>query len=81
MARFDPKIKALSNILNSEISKNRPVIIFSRYTDTLEFIERSFSSILNQKLNNYVVFTGDRREHLENQNISSNLTRKTIRRL
>lgn len=81
LARFDPKIKALSNILNSEISKNRPVIIFSRYTDTLEFIERSFSSILNQKLNNYVVFTGDRREHLENQNISSNLTRKTIRRL
>ncbi len=81
LAHFDPKIKALTKILNNEISKNRPVIIFSRYTDTLEFIEKIFHTILDKELNSYVVFTGDRREHLQRDSVSSNLTRKAIRQL
>jgi SNF2 family DNA or RNA helicase len=81
LALFDPKIMALSKILNQEIAKNRPVIIFSRYTDTLEFIEKTFHNTLNEELNSYIVFTGDRREHVEKDRISSKLTRKKIREL
>ena len=79
LAKIDPKIMAVAKIVKEYIQQKRPVILFSKYTDTVEFIERALKELLKDELFSYSVFTGERKDYISNDMSESNLSRRKIR--
>ena len=55
LAKIDPKIMAVAKIVKEYIQQKRPVILFSKYTDTVEFIERALKELLKDELFSFTV--------------------------
>ena len=66
----DPKINALIEILSEHFQTNseKPILIFSKYTDTLSEVKKAVIEFLNEEhqySNGYAVFTGQEKKLFE----------------
>ena len=77
LSNFDPKMKAITDIVKINLEAGNKVILFSRFTDTLDFAINTVVQNLNLKA--YGKFTGEDREYFSYGSSEIDLTREQIR--
>ena len=77
LGKFDPKMKAITDLVRKNLGENNKIILFSRFTDTLDFAINTIVQNLNLK--SYGKFTGDDRSYFSGGFSELDLTRKQIR--
>tara|TARA_B100002052_G_C15881213_1_gene599360 strand:+ start:510 stop:3812 length:3303 start_codon:yes stop_codon:yes gene_type:complete len=77
LGNFDPKMKAITKLVEENLAKKNKIILFSRFTDTLDFAINTV--VTNLEIKSYGKFTGDDREFYSYGSNEINLTREEIR--
>jgi SNF2 family DNA or RNA helicase len=77
LGNFDPKMSAITDLVRENLEKQNKIILFSRFTDTLDFAINTIVS--NLDIRAYGKFTGDDREYISYGKSELNLTREQIR--